>query len=318
MKIVVLDGYTLVQNDLSWDALCSLGEVRIFDRTYPSDVVARIADAEIVLTNKVVIDEKVFEGCPSIRYVGVMATGYNVVDLNAARKRNIMVTNIPSYSTDSVAQHVFAFLLNVSNSVGEYNESVHQGDWKSSPDFSYMKSPLFELSGKTMGIIGFGAIGKKVACIAAAFGMNVIAYSRTKEKVDECPYVKYVSSDDLFKESDVISLHCPLTESTENIICKDNILKMKKGVILINTARGLLIDEDDLIWGINEKIISKYCADVLDVEPMKKNCLLNDDKNCILTPHIAWATENSRKRLMKILVENVKCFIGGNPCNVVV
>lgn len=318
MKIVVLDGYALNPGDLSWSELEKLGELTIYDRTPGHLVVERMKDAEIVLTNKTVITDEILDQCPKVKYIGVLATGYNIVDVKAANRRNIVVTNVPSYSTEAVSQFTIGLLLELCHHIGDHNASVKRGDWTNSPDFCYWNYPLIELAGKTMGIIGFGKIGRGTARIAKALGMNILAYNRStiKEEVISC-YGKQVSFDELLKESDVISLHCPLFPETKGIINKETISKMKDGVMIINTARGPLIVEEDLKDALISGKVSGAAVDVVSEEPIKEDNPLLSAPNIIITPHIAWAPKETRIRLMSIVVENVKAFIGGNPVNTV-
>ncbi len=311
MKIVVLDGYAANPGDLSWAPLEALGELTVYDRTAPEDVAARIAGAEMVLTNKVVFNRTLLTQAKDLKYIGVLATGYNVVDVQAARELGIIVTNIPAYSTDSVAQLVFALLLEICHHVGDHSRSVHAGRWSSCPDFCFWDSPLIELSGKTMGIIGYGRIGRRVAEIARCFGMKVIAWTRTP-KDPEC-----VSLEQLLQESDVISLHCPLFPETQGLINKNTISQMKDGVILINTSRGPVIQDADLAAALQSGKIYAAGLDVAAVEPMDANNPLLGLDNAIITPHIAWATKEARVRLMDIAVENIKSYLSGHPVNVV-
>lgn len=317
MKIVVLDGHAVNPGDLSWESIEKLGNITVYPRTLPEETLARVKDAEIILTNKTIICEKIINNCPNLKYIGVLATGYNVVDLQAAKKAGIMVTNIPGYSTPSVSQFVFALLLEACSRVQEHNESVHAGDWIKCPDFTYWKYPLVELDGKTLGIFGFGSIGKSVAKIADAFGMKVICYTRTPSKIPSDSYVKSVSFDELLSESDVITLHSPLTEETKNLINTNTINKMKDGVIVINTARGPLVNEQDMTKALEERKIACYCSDVISAEPMEEDNPLYKAPNCIITPHIAWATKEARTRLMEIATNNISSFIQDNPINVV-
>lgn len=312
MNICILDGYTLNPGDLSWDAIKSLGNCTIYDRTTPEEIAARAADAEIVLTNKVVLDAKQIEQLPKLKYIGVLATGYNVVDLEAARKRGIAVTNIPAYSTMSVAQMVFAHLLNVTHHVAHYAEVVGKGVWENCSDFCFYDTPLIELAGKTMGIVGLGNTGMATAKIALAFGMKVIA--KTSKSAAQLPEgITPSSLDTLLAESDAISLNCPLTESTKGIINKQTIGKMKPSAILINTGRGPLVNENDLAEALDSGRIAAFCADVLSTEPPSPENPLLKARNCYLTPHIAWATLEARQRLMKIAADNIREFIEGKP-----
>lgn len=315
MKIVVLDGYAMNSGDLSWENLKKLGEVSIYDRTLESEVVERISDSEIVITNKVIIGKEVFEKCKNIKYVGVTATGYNVVDTNLAKELGVIVTNVPAYSTDSVAQLVFSFILEHSQNVSKYTESVKSGDWVNSKDFSYQKFPIIELAGKSLGIIGFGAIGKKVAEIGNAFGMNVLVNTRSPsaDKIN----VNFVSKEEIFKNSDFLTLHCPLNEETDELVNEKTLNLMKKSAILINTGRGGLVNEKDLANALNLEKIAGAGLDVLSTEPPKEDNPLLNAKNTYITPHVAWASYEARKRLMDVTINNVKSFIDGNPINVV-
>lgn len=311
MKIVILDGYAANPGDLSWAPLEQLGELTVYARTAPSDVPARIADAEIVFTNKTVLSREIMAGSRALKYVGVLATGYNVVDVAAARELGVTVTNIPSYSTDSVAQMVFALLLEICHHVGNHSQAVHAGRWSSNPDFCFWDTPLIELSGKTMGIVGYGRIGKRVAEIARCFGMKVIAWTRTPRD-PEC-----ITLDELLAQSDVISLHCPLFPETQNLINAETISKMKDGAIIINTSRGPVVDEDALADALKSGKLYAAAADVATVEPINADNPLLGLPNMVFTPHIAWATGEARSRLMKIAVQNLEAFLSGVPINVV-
>lgn len=317
MKIVVLDGYGLNPGDLSWAELEKLGEVTVYDRTSPEDLLSRAKEAEILLTNKTVIDCESISQLPELKYIGVLATGYNVVDIEAARSRGITVTNIPAYSTDSVAQMVFALLLAITNEVEHYTSDNRAGRWSRNADFCYWDSPLIELSGKTFGIIGLGHIGSKVARIASAFGMNVIAF--TSKNQDELPYgiMKAESLESMLRESDVVSLHCPLTETTRQMINATTLSGMKSSAILINTGRGQLVDENALADALNKGVLRGAGVDVLSCEPPESDNPLLYARNCYVTPHIGWATVEARQRLMNIAVKNVADFINGIPSNVV-
>ena len=313
MILKILDGHADNPGDLSWDSFYSLADVTVYERTSPKEVLPRCKDADAIFVNKVVISKDILENLPKLRYIGVCATGYNVIDIEECKKRGIVVTNIPSYSTNAVAQHVFSFITYFTNHVALHNQSVHNGDWCSSLDFVYWKKPLMELAGKTLGIFGFGSIGSKVAEIGKAFGMNVICNTRTpKENMSQS-----VSLEELFKMSDFLTLHTPLTEKTKNIINLDTLSLMKKSAILINTARGGLVVEEDLAKALKEERISGYAADVILNEPMKKDCPLLNCPNCILTPHIAWAPKETRQRLLEIALENFKAWISGSPINTV-
>lgn len=315
MKIVILDGYTVSQDDLSWSILDELAEIEVYDRTSAEDVVKRCKDAEMVLTNKVVLDSFTLNQLPRLMYIGVLATGYNVVDLEAAEKQNIVVTNIPAYSTKSVAQMVFSHLLNIVSMVGKYAERNREGEWTRSEDFCYLRHNLFDLSRKRFGIVGLGNIGMEVAKIANAFDMEVFAYT---SKTGELPYgIRRVSIDELFTSSDVISLHCPLNEETRHMVDAKRLKSMKPSAILINTGRGPLVKDDELAEALNANVIAAYGADVMTVEPPESNNPLLKAKNCYLTPHIAWATREARQRLMRICRDNIKAFLDGKPVNVV-
>lgn len=314
MKITVLDGFGLNPGDLSWDSLALLGDLTVYDRTSPSELIKRAQGSNILLTNKTVIDADAITRLPDLRYIGVLATGYNVVDIEEALKRGIVVTNIPAYSTMSVAQQVFAFLLAVTNKVEHYTTEVREGKWTRCPDFCFWDTPLMEIAGKTFGIIGLGNIGKAVGKIALAFDMNVIA--KTSKTQDFLPSgIKKVEYADLFSKSDIISLHCPLTDKNKELINRDTISQMKDEVIIINTGRGGLIDENAVAEGLKSGKIKAFCADVLSTEPPGSNNPLLEAPNVFLTPHIAWATKEARNRLMEISLNNLKAFIAGNPCN---
>jgi glycerate dehydrogenase len=317
MKIVVLDGLTLNPGDLSWDGLYHLGDVEIHDRTFGEQIIERSKGAEILFTNKTPLGEDEFAQLPDLKYIGVLATGYNIVDIEAAKKLNITVTNIPAYSTNSVAQMTFALILELCLHVQEHSNAVHSGDWVNSPDFSFWKTPLIELADKTMGIIGFGSIGQQVAKVAEAFGMKVIAAKSSNSNSGNNTNVKRVDLDELLRVSDIVSLHCPLFPSTKGIINKGNIEKMKKSAFLINTARGPLIVEEDLAEALNSGRIAGAGVDVLSTEPPKADNPLLTAKNCLITPHISWATFEARTRLMNMAVDNLKAFLQGNPINVV-
>lgn len=319
MKIVVLDGYTLNPGDLDWSEMEGLGDLVVYDRTIPDDmqeIQDRIGDAEIIITNKTPLNERILDACRTIRYIGVLATGYNVVDIEAARKRGIVVTNIPSYGTEAVAQFTFAMLLELCSRVGHHDRLVHEGAWGICPDFCFWDYPLMELQGKTMGIIGFGRIGKAVGRIAKAFGMYVIACANHPSEEGRA-IAEYVTEEELMARSDVISLHCPLRPDTEGIICKESIRSMKEGVILLNSSRGPLIVEQDLAEALNSGKVYGAALDVMAVEPIREDNPLLKAPNCIITPHIAWAPKESRMRLMEIAVENLKAFLKGQPQNVV-
>lgn len=317
MKIVVLDGYTLNPGDISWDGLKALGDLTVYDRTKPEDVVSRIGDAEIVYTNKTPLTRETFAACPSLRFVGVLATGYNVVDVEAAKEKGILVANIPSYGTAAVAQFAIALLLELCHHIGEHSDCVKRGEWSNNQDWCFWNYPLVELAGKTMGIIGFGRIGQDTGKIAQALGMKVYAYDQYQNPSLESETCRYVDLDTLFAEADVISLHCPLFPSTEGIINKENIAKMKDGVMILNNSRGPLIVEEDLRDALNSGKVAGAAVDVVSTEPIHMDNPLLEAKNILITPHISWAPKESRQRLMDIAVENLQCFIDGKPQNIV-
>lgn len=317
MKIVVLDGCAANSGDISWDSIAKYGELKVYDRTAPDEVIARIGDAELVTTNKTVIDRNVMEACPNLRYIGVLATGYNVVDVEAAKEHGIVVTNVPAYSTDAVAQFTFALLLEMANRVGDHDRSVKDGGWIRSKDFSYSVAPTMELAGKTIGIIGYGSIGQKVAEIAHAFGMKVLVNSRTKKELPDGGWIRWAGREELFAGSDVISIHCPLFPETAGLINRDTIALMKKSALIINTARGGCVNERDLADALNSGRIAGAAVDVISAEPMEADNPLFNAKNIIITPHIAWAPLEVRRRLLDIAGENIGAFLDGKPINVV-
>lgn len=317
MKIVVLDGYTLNPGDISWEGMEAFGEVTVYDRTQPEDIVARIGDADAVYTNKTPLTRETFDACPNIKFVGVLATGYNIVDIEAAKEKGIPVSNIPTYGTAAVSQYAIALLLELCHHIGEHSDCVKKGDWTNNPDWCFWNYPLVELAGKTMGIIGFGRIGQDTGKIAQALGMNVLAYDAYHNPDLETETCSYADLDTLLAKSDVISLHCPLFPSTEGIINKDTIAKMKDGVMIINDSRGPLIVEEDLRDALNSGKVAGAAVDVVSTEPIQMDNPLLDAKNVIITPHIAWAPKESRQRLMNIAVENLKCYVDGEPQNVV-
>nr|WP_275983927.1 D-2-hydroxyacid dehydrogenase [Paenibacillus hamazuiensis] len=313
-----MDGYALNPGDLSWSGLAELGETVIYDRTAPGQLPERAQGADMLFTNKTVLDEAALASLPGLRYIGVLATGYNVVDVQAAAKRGVVVTNIPGYGTNSVAQHAFALLLELCNRVGLHGEAVNAGEWQRSAEWCFMKSPLTELAGKTMGIVGFGSIGRQVARIASAFGMNAFVPDRGKPLPAEfAAYVRAVPLERLLGEADVISLHCPLTPETQGLIRRETLQLMKPSALLVNTARGALIVEEDLAEALNEGRIGGAALDVLAQEPPKAGSPLIGAKNCIVTPHIAWGTKEARARLMDLAVQNAKAFLQGKPIHVV-
>lgn len=317
MKIVVLDGYTLNPGDLSWDGIKQYGDTVIYDYTPYDKTVERAKGAEIVFTNKTPLGEKELSQLPDLKYIGVLATGYNVVDIEAAKKRNIVVTNIPTYGTKSVAQMTFALLLELTQHVQRHSDAVFNGEWTNCRDFCFWKYPLIELEGKTMGIIGFGRIGQAVADIANAFGMKVIGYDIHRSDQSHRENFKWAELDDLLSESDVVSLHCPLFPETKGIINSETLMKMKKSAFLINTSRGPLVVDEDLAEALNNDVIAGAALDVLSVEPPKADNPLFRAKNCIITPHIAWATKEARTRLMQIAADNLGAFLKGEPVNVI-
>jgi len=316
LKIVVLDGFALNPGDLSWQNLKELGECMIFDRTKPEEVLERANGAEALITNKVIINKALMDRLPLLKYIGVMATGYNVVDIEAVAKRNIVVTNIPAYSTNSVAQLVFSHILNMANRVELHANSVKNGEWIKSPDFSYSKSPQIELSGKTLGIVGFGRIGSKVAEIGLALRMKVIFQNRS-EKTDLPSGISQKKLAEVFAESDFVSLNCPLTAENGEFVNRDLLKTMKPASVLINTGRGGLINEQHLADALNSGQLAAACLDVLSTEPPLPDNPLVSAQNCFITPHIAWATFEARQRLLNITIDNLKSFITGNPQNMV-
>jgi glycerate dehydrogenase len=316
MKIVVLDGYTLNPGDLSWEGLKALGDCTVYDRTPEDKVIERIGDAEVIFVNKIHITKEILNQT-NIKYIGVLATGYNVIDIDAAREKGILVSNIPTYGTASVAQMVFALLLEICHHVGAHDIAVKSGEWTQKSDFCFWNYPLIELADKTMGIIGYGRIGQAAGQIAQAFGMKVLAYKQHPNKELESNTMKFVELDELFAASDIISLHCPLVESTKGIINKNNISKMKDGVILINTSRGPLIVEEDLAEALNSGKVYAAGVDVVSIEPIQAENPLLKAKNIFITPHIAWAPIEARRRLMNIAVNNLVTFLKGKPENIV-
>ena len=313
-NIVVLDGYSVNPGDMSWKGFENLGNLTVYDRTSPDRIVERAADAQVVITNKVPLKGDVLRALPNLKYVGVLATGYNIIDLDAARELGVVVTNIPAYSTESVAQMVFAHLLNIVQRIDLYTNEIRAGEWCRCADFCYMNFPHIELAGKTMGIVGFGNIGKAVARIAHAFGMNVITPS--SKPASELPdYVTKVTMEQLLNLSDVVSLHTPLTPATRNLINASTLAQMKPTAIMINTGRGPLVNDSDLADALNNGVIHAAGLDVLSTEPPREDNPLLTAKNCFLTPHIAWATTEARTRLMEIAVNNLKSYLDGNVIN---
>jgi glycerate dehydrogenase len=319
MKIVILDGYAENPGDLSWKPLEELGGLTVYDRTSLTDqneVIGRIGDAEAVFTNKTPVSREAITACPNLRFIGVLATGYNIVDTRAAKEHGIIVSNVPTYGTDAVAQFAIALLLEICHHIGHHNESVHKGDWERRPDWSYWHYPLIELRDKVMGIIGFGRIGQRTGQIARALGMQVIAYDTHPNETGRA-VAEYVDLDTLLGSSDVVALHCPLFPETEGIINKNTIAKMKDGVILINNSRGQLIVEQDLADALNAGKVYAAGLDVVSSEPIRGDNPLLMAKNCIITPHISWAPKESRQRLMDVAVNNLKAYLQGTPVNVV-
>lgn len=318
MKLVILDSHTENPGDLSWDWLKSeVDEFEIFESTPPEKVLERALLADILVTNKVPVTRELIEQLPRLKYIAVLATGFNIIDCGAARERGIAVSNIPAYSTDGVAQLVFALLLELTNQVGLHSESVHAGEWSASPYFCYWKAPLTELANKTLGIVGFGKIGSAVAQIANAFGMKVIAYSPHTREYHGFGSVDFVTLDEVIRESDAITLHCPLTETTKGLVNAEFLSKMKKTAYLINTSRGPVVNEKELREALDGGIIAGAGVDVLETEPPRPDNPLIGAENCFITPHIAWASLEARTRLMNIFRENVRGFVSGKPQNVV-
>ena len=315
MKIVILDGICVNPGDLSWEEMSKLGELTIYERTAPQQVVERCVGAEAVITNKVMITDEVMAALPQLKYVGILATGYNVVDIDAAHRRGITVTNIPAYSTDSVAQMTFAHILNITNRVEHYAMEVREGKWSAHPDFCYWNTPLPELAGKTLGIVGLGNTGMRVACIAHAFGMDVFAMT-SKNAADLPEGIQKTTLQGLLATSDILSLHCPLNDETFHLINAQTIAMMKRGAILINTGRGPLVDEEAVAKALDEGQLMAYGADVMAQEPPQKNHPLFSHPHAFLTPHIAWATREARERLMVIAANNLKAFAEGEQLNV--
>jgi glycerate dehydrogenase len=316
MKVVVVDGHTLNPGDLSWDEIKKLAECGIYDQTGPKETIERCKDADMVVTNKVVFDKNTIELLPKLKFISVTATGYNVIDVKAAKGSGIIVSNVPTYGTKSVAQMVFALLLELSHHVGYHAETVKKGRWSACDHFCYWDRPLIELAGLTMGIVGFGRIGRLTADLAEAFGMNVIVYDPYADKASH-PNTEFIELEELYSRSDVISLHCPLTDTNREMINSKSLNLMKPGAFIINTSRGLLINETDLAEALNSKKIAGAGLDVLSTEPPTNDNPLLTAQNCIITPHIAWATKSARERLMSVTVANIKAFIGGSAINVV-
>lgn len=317
MKIVILDGYAANPGDLSWDWLKQFGELTVYDRTPDELIIPRIADNEIVIINKPVITREIIEACPSVRLIALLATGYNIVDTAAAREHNIPVCNIPSYSTASVAQTAMAHLLEITMRVGEYTNLCKDGTWTNCRDFSFTRGPLTELAGKTVGIIGYGQIGQAFGKLCRAFGMKVLAYAPHRRPEPEDDNTRYVNLDELYSNSDIISMHCPVFPETKKMINRESIAKMKDGAIFLNTSRGQLVDEQALADALNSGKLRAAGLDVVAEEPIRPDNPLRTAKNVTMTPHIGWAPYESRVRLMEILKENIRNFAEGHPINVV-
>lgn len=316
MNLVYLDAHTLNPGDLDWSPIQTLGNVTFYDRTAPDQIIERARDAELVLVNKVKLNRDTLAQLPKLRYVGVTATGYDIVDVAAARERNVVVTNVKGYSTDSVAQLTFALLLELTLHVGRHDRSVHAGEWVRSPDFSYANSPLVELAGKTLGLVGYGDIGRAVARIGRAFGMNVLVNRRHADE-PAGDGIRYVDQPTLFAQSDVVSLHCPATPDTVGFVNHDLLARMKPSAFLLNTSRGSLLHEADVADALNRGVIAGAGLDVLSTEPPAADNPLLTARNCVITPHIAWASYEARGRLMHLVADNIRAFLAGNPINVV-
>lgn len=317
MKIVVLDGYTLNPGDLSWEGLHALGDLEIYDRSAEAEIIPRAKGAAVILTNKVPIRKETIEALPDLKYIGVLATGYNIIDIETAKANGIIVTNVPGYGTASVAQMSFALILELCLHVQRHSDSVHAGRWATSPDFSFWDYPLIELSGKTMGIIGFGTIGEKTGDLATAFGMNLMGHSRTQRDMSHRKNFRWASLEELTAESDIISIHCPLTPETQGLINMEILKRMKASAFLINTSRGPIIVEEDLARALNTGVIAGAGIDVLSLEPPRADNPLFGAKNCLITPHIAWATKEARLRLLNTVISNLGSYISGDEVNVV-
>jgi len=317
MNIVILDAYTSNPGDLSWEDFEKIGNLTVYDYTPKNKIIERAKDADIIIDNKVIINREIIEQLPKLKYIGLLSTGFNVIDSETAKEHGIIVTNVPTYSTAAVAQLTFALILETYNQVGVHNNAVHSGEWDSCRDFCFWKTPLIELSGKTIGIIGFGKIGNEVAKIADAFGMNILCYVPHEKPMPEYKSFKFVSLDELAKESDIVSLHCPLTPETTGLINEEFLSKMKKSAIVINTSRGPAVDEKALADAINSGRIFGAGVDVLSTEPPKKDNPLLSCERCFITPHVAWAGYETRQRLLGVVYNNLKAFCEGNPVNVV-
>jgi glycerate dehydrogenase len=317
MKIVALDGHTLNPGDLDWEAFKKLGELKVYDRTPYELTAERCAGAEVILTNKAPVGKDVLEKLPSLKYIGVTATGFNIIDTGTAKKNNVVVSNVPGYGTNSVVQMVFGLLLELCLHVQKHSDAVRAGKWSASPDFCFWDFPLIELAGKTMGIIGFGDIGEKVGDLATAFGMNIMGNRRHPTDQAHRKNFRWASVNEILEHSDVVSIHCPLSPETKGLINKESLKRMKQSAFLLNTSRGPIIEEQDLADALNEGMIAGAGLDVLTVEPPPLGNPLLKAKNCIITPHIAWATREARTRLMATSVANLRAFLAGKPVNVV-
>ena len=317
MKITVLDGYCMNPGDLSWDALREIAEVQVFDRTHPDEVATRAAGADGVLTNKTPMRAEVFRRLPDLKYIGVLATGYDVIDIVAARAHGVLITNIPTYASASVAQFVFALLLELCHNVKLHSDAVRAGEWRRSPDWSFSKTPLMELAGKTMGIVGFGRIGRQTGKIADALGMRVLAYDTVHGADPGWEGFRWAPLEEVLRESDAISLNLPLTPETRGVINRNTLALMKPSAFLINTSRGPLVVDHDLAEALNNGVLAGAGLDVLSVEPPPDDNPLLTARNCLVTPHMAWATREARSRLMDMVIENVRCFLAGKPRNVI-
>lgn len=319
MKIVVLDAYACIAEDLSFDRFKSLGELTVYGKTMPDKIIEHIGDADVVITNKCNIGEEVLCSCSNLRYIGVTATGYNIIDLDACERHSVTVCNVPEYSTNAVAQQVFAYILQMYNKVSRHDKRVKNGDWANCGFFCFYENGLHEISGKTIGIIGFGSIGRRVASLANSFDMSVQCFTRTVRESDknEFPYVTFVDEDELFSKSDIVTVHCPLTDETKNLVSMRNLRRMKKNAIFINTARGGIVNEEDLKNALNDDIILAACVDVVSVEPIIQNNPLLLAKNIIITPHTAWAAVETRQRLLDIVFDNLSDYLSGNPQNII-
>ena len=317
MKIVILDGYTLNPGDLSWDELKTLGDVEIYDRTPVDKVVERAKEADIIFSNKTPVNEAHLGQLPNLKFIGLLATGYNVIDIQTAKKNGVVVSNVPGYGTASVVQMTFALLLELCQHVQRHSDAVMEGRWANSADFCFWDFPLVELEGKTIGIIGFGDIGKKVGDVATAFGMNILGNSRTQTDQSHRKNFRWADVKELLEQSDVVSIHCPLFPETKGLINKESLQWMKPSAFLLNTSRGPIIVDEDLADALNNEVIAGAGIDVLSMEPPSQDNPLFKAKNCLITPHISWATKEARTRLMQTTISNLKAYLGGNPVNVV-